>query len=265
MADRDSKRYYWLKLEKDFFKRHDIRIIEGMPNGKDYIIFYLKLLCESTSHEGYLRFSETIPYNEQMLSTITNTNIDIVRSAINIFTELQMMQILDDGTYYFKQVEKMIGSETGGAERKRIYRETQKNLIGTSVGQCPLDIEKDIELDKEIDIDKEKNILKKENDEIITLQKFLEELQMLLGYAITGKKGDIACKLYEEYGYKTAMYEIKKNIDKKSPIGYTYQVLLNQKPQADESGSEWWNNKKRELEEKEKSGSEWLDNFKGGI
>ena len=143
MADRDSKRYYWLKLEKDFFKRHDIRIIEGMPNGKDYIIFYLKLLCESTSHEGYLRFSETIPYNENMLSTITNTNIDIVRSAIKVFTELQMMAIYDDGTIYFKQVEKMIGSETGSAERKRLYREEQKKLIGTNVGQCPLDIEKE--------------------------------------------------------------------------------------------------------------------------
>ena len=64
-SEKDSKRFYWLKLEKDFFKRHDIRIVEAMPNGKDYIIFYLKLLCESTSHEGYLRFSETIPYNEE--------------------------------------------------------------------------------------------------------------------------------------------------------------------------------------------------------
>ena len=81
MADNDGKRYYWLKLQKDFFKRHDIRIIENMPNGKDYVLFYLKLLCESTSHDGNLRFSDTIPYSEDMLSTITNTNIDIVRSS----------------------------------------------------------------------------------------------------------------------------------------------------------------------------------------
>lgn len=225
MADNDKKRYYWLKLEKDFFKRHDIRIIECMPNGKDYIIFYLKLLCESTSHEGYLRFSETIPYNENMLSTITNTNIDIVRSAIKVFTELQMMTIYDDGTIYFKQVEKMIGSETGGAERKRLYRETQKNLIGTNVGQCPLDIEKDIELDKEIDIDKEKNILKKENDGIITLQKFLEEIEMMMGRTITGKNCDLACKMFEDYGYEKSINAIKDNMDKVSPVGYAYKVL----------------------------------------
>ena len=35
---------------------------------KDYILFYLKLLLESVYHEGELRFSDTIPYNENMLS-----------------------------------------------------------------------------------------------------------------------------------------------------------------------------------------------------
>ena len=39
MSANDNKRYYWLKLEEDFFKRHDIKIIESMPNGKDYILF----------------------------------------------------------------------------------------------------------------------------------------------------------------------------------------------------------------------------------
>ena len=107
-----EKKFYWLKLKRDFFKRHDIQIIEAMPNGKDYILFYLKLLCESVDHEGNLRFSEQIPYNEQMLSTITNTNVDVVRSSIKIFSELGMMDVLDDGTYFMNEVEKMIGSET---------------------------------------------------------------------------------------------------------------------------------------------------------
>jgi len=127
MADSES-RYFWLKLQRDFFKRHDVRIVEGMPNGKDYILFYLKLLCESIDHEGYLRFSDTIPYNEQMLSTITDTNIDIVRSAVKVFSELGLMEILNDGTYYMVEVEKMIGSKsnTAGARRQDRFRERKK-------------------------------------------------------------------------------------------------------------------------------------------
>lgn len=121
MAEKDKK-YFWLKLKRDFFKRHDIRIIESMPNGKDYILFYLKLLCESVDHEGNLRFSENIPYNEKMLATITDTNVDIVRNAVSVFTELGMMEVMDDGTYYMTEVNKMIGSETYWAEQKRKQR-----------------------------------------------------------------------------------------------------------------------------------------------
>jgi len=129
-----AKRFYWLKLHKDFFKRHEIRIIEGMPNGKDYILFYLKLLLESVTHDGQLRFSDTIPYSEDMLSAITNTNIDVVRSAMKIFIELQMIEVLEDKTIFMAEVEEMIGSETDEhtREQNRIrqqrYRDKHKSL-----------------------------------------------------------------------------------------------------------------------------------------
>lgn len=154
-----NKKYYWLKLQKDFFKRHDIRIIENMPNGKDYILFYLKLLCEATSHDGNLRFSDTIPYSVEMLSTITNTNVDIVRSAIKIFNELHMIEILDDGTYFMNEIQKMIGSETEWAKKKREYREKQKLLPmdnqRTKKDNVRQEIEKEIEKELDIEIEKE--------------------------------------------------------------------------------------------------------------
>lgn len=123
-----EKKYYWLKLKRDFFKRHDIRIVEAMPNGKDYILFYLKLLLESIDHEGALKFSETIPYNEQMLSVITNTNIDVVRSAMRVFSELNMIDILDDKTIYMNECTKLIGSETSVAERVRKHRDNKSKI-----------------------------------------------------------------------------------------------------------------------------------------
>ena len=136
MAD---KTYYWLKLKRDFFKRHDIQIIESMPNGKDYVLFYLKLLVESVDHEGALRFSSTIPYNEEMLSTITRTNIDIVRSAMKLFTELQMIEVLDDSTIYMNEVTSLLGSEGWSAERVRRFREAQKQLP-QGLQECNADV-----------------------------------------------------------------------------------------------------------------------------
>lgn len=159
-----SKKYYWLKLKKDFFKRHDIQIIESMPNGKDYVLFYLKLLCESIDHEGNLRFSETIPYNEQMLATITNTNIDIVRNAISMFEQLGMIEIMSDGTYFMNEVNKLVGVETEYAAKKRLLRQKRDNVSLLSQ-KCLTEIEKDKEID--IDIDKEKENKRKTYKSII--------------------------------------------------------------------------------------------------
>ena len=119
----EEKKFYWLKLKNDFFKRQDIRILEEMPNGKDYILFYLKMLLESVEHNGELRFNDTIPYNEQMLATITNTNVDIVRSAMKVFIGLNMLEILDDNTIYMAEVKKLTGCETEYAKKKREYRQ----------------------------------------------------------------------------------------------------------------------------------------------
>jgi len=173
-------KYYWLKLKKDFFKRHDIQIIETMPNGKDYILFYLKLLVESVDHEGALRFSDTIPYNAEMLSVVTNTNVDIVRSALKVFTELNMIDVLDDSTIYMNEVSKMIGSaaDNDNAIRQQRFRDNQKASkmaiadVSVTKNNAPVtervtnnneskSIEKDIdkEKEKEKDIDKQLSLL----------------------------------------------------------------------------------------------------------
>lgn len=153
MAKNDEKKYYWLKFPDDFFKRHDIKIIENMPNGKDYVIFYLKLMCESVSHEGLLRFSDEIPYNADMLATITGTNIDIVKSAIDLLRQLKLVEILDDETLYLRQVEKLIGVESGMAKRLREYRQNK---------QIEFEDIKQLELPKEIKKKEKKKEKKKQ-------------------------------------------------------------------------------------------------------
>lgn len=158
-----GKKYFWLKLHKGFFKRHDIQIIESMPNGKDYVLFYLKLLVESIDHDGMLRFNDAIPYNEGMLATITNTNVDIVRSAIKIMESLGLLEVLDDGSFYMRQIETFTGSVTQWAEKKRIYREHKKLLQSGQAGGQKEDMS-DKSKSKEIEKDLEKESVKYPQD-----------------------------------------------------------------------------------------------------
>lgn len=132
-----EKKRYWLKLDKDFLKSSQIKVIKNMPNGKDYIIFYLALLLESIETVGHLRFSELVPYSEDMLASITDTNVDIVRSAVKIFQSLGLLEILDDGTIFMTQVAQMTGKESESAERVRLYRQREKERIAL---QCNEDV-----------------------------------------------------------------------------------------------------------------------------
>lgn len=185
-----EKKYYWLKLNLDFFDKEETKLIENMPNGKEYIIFYMKLLLKSANSEGRLMFREVIPYTDEMLASVTNTNIDIVRSAVKLFLSLGMMQKLDDGALFLHEVQNMIGSETIAAKKKRAYREkkktekieykdnveteqgqiedTQRTEQGQEDGQdednVPFDVdnvhfyEDNVRQEKEIDIEIEKDI-----------------------------------------------------------------------------------------------------------
>lgn len=212
MADND-KRYYWLKLKRDFFKRHDIRIIEDMPNGKDYILFYLKLLCESVDHEGGLRFSDEIPYNEEMLATITNTNIDVVRSAIRLFAQLKMMEILDDGTYYMREVNKMLGSETAWAEKKRVYRATHPVLLPSHEDNVLAMSDKS--KSKRKSKSKEKDIEIEENNTPSLVGEIIDYLNKVLGTKYSSKSADTKKHINARLAEGHTFEDFKVVIDKK--------------------------------------------------
>lgn len=145
-----NKKYYWLKLKDDFFERDEIKIIESQKNGKDYINFYLKLLLKSVKTEGTLRFRNAIAYDLDMLSTITNCNIDTVSTAINTFISLGLMEKWEDGTFFMLEVQNMVGSETSGAERVRKHRAKNTKTLhcNTNVINCNTELELELESEK---------------------------------------------------------------------------------------------------------------------
>ena len=121
-------KYYWLKLKRDFFKRHDIHILNGMEYGREVVLFYIKLMLESIDHEGELRFSERLPYSNPMLANLTDTPESIVDTSMEVLQDFKLIEIDENGTIIIPKVMEMIdsASDTDEARRSRRYRERKK-------------------------------------------------------------------------------------------------------------------------------------------
>lgn len=95
-------------------------MIESRPNGEKHINFYLKLLRKSISTEGKLLFRDVIPYTPEMLASITNTDIDTVKVAIDLFLNLGLMDRLDDGALFMIETQNILVQRLNGQQKKRI-------------------------------------------------------------------------------------------------------------------------------------------------
>ena len=160
----DNKKYYYLKLRDNFFDNDDIAILESMPDGILYSNILLKLYLRSLKNNGKLMFNDRIPYNAQMLSTITRQPIAVVEKAVGIFKEMGLIEVLDNGAIYMLDIQNFIGSSNTEADRKREYRrkialEKGQKLLGHLSGQMSDEQAPEIKIEIEnIDIKENRDI-----------------------------------------------------------------------------------------------------------
>lgn len=154
----ENKRFYWLKLNEDFFDDDTIRYIEEQENGVKYSNFYLKLCLKSLRTDGRLirLVGEIlIPYDVKSLSALTGVDVDTVRCAMALFEKIGCVKMLDSGELYISQLAEMVGSETDKAKLMRASRAREKagNDVTRMLPGCYT--EKEIEKEKDTELETE--------------------------------------------------------------------------------------------------------------
>lgn len=162
----DNKNYYYIRLKDNFFETEAVQILESMPDGYLYCNILLKLYLKSLKFDGRLMYNERIPYNATVLATLTRHSVGTVEKALEVFKQLELVDILDNGAIYMLDIQNYIGKSTTEADRKRNYRqriETEKQaLLGQMSGQMS-DISTPEIRDKSLEI-KDKEIRDKRVD-----------------------------------------------------------------------------------------------------
>lgn len=156
----DNKKYYYLRLKDNFFDSDELKILESMKDGYLYSNILLKLYLRSLKNDGKLVVNDRIPYNAEMLASVTGHQIGTVKQALSIFKDLGLIDVLENGAIYMLDIQNFIGKGSSEADRKREYRqriETDRTNVQTNLRQIseksPPEIE--IKLEKEIKIEKE--------------------------------------------------------------------------------------------------------------
>ena len=152
----DNKKYYYLRLKDNFFDSDELKILESMKDGYLYSNILLKLYLRSLKNDGKLVVNDRIPYNADMLASVTGHQIGTVKQALSIFKDLGLIDVLENGAIYMLDIQNFIGRGSSEADRKREYRqriETDRTNVRQISDKTPPEIELEIEkeIEKEID------------------------------------------------------------------------------------------------------------------
>lgn len=152
------KRYFWLKLHKDFFQRKEIKRLRKIAGGDTYTIIYLKMLLRSIMSEGKLYFDGLEENFSSELALDLDESEENVQITVTYLLNSGLLEMRSEDEYYLPDTKDSTGCETAGAARVRKHRERQKALqCNTDVTQakqfCNVEIEKELnkELYKEIE------------------------------------------------------------------------------------------------------------------
>lgn len=208
----ENKKYYWLKLPKDFFENKEIKKLRQLAGGDTYTIIYLKMLLKSIDSEGKLFYEGIDDTIAEEIALDINESADDVQVTIGYLVKKNLMVVTESEAELIKLPE-MVGSESAVAERVRRHRELQKalhcntyvTLCNSDATKCNTEIEKDIDTD--IDIDKkEKDKKKKRKTDVF--QKPSEE--EIVEYCNSIGHGEFDAQRFVDY-YDANGWKVGKN------------------------------------------------------
>ena len=155
----DNKKYYYIRLKENFFDSDEIKLLESVPiDGYKFSNILLKMYLKSLKYNGRLMFNERIPFNKEMLATVTNHSVGDVTRAIDMFKKFGLIEVLETGEIYMLDIQSYIGRTSTEADRIKAYRkgiEQQKSKSVQMYDERTPEIELEIDIEKELKIKKE--------------------------------------------------------------------------------------------------------------
>lgn len=169
MAKNDNQKYWWIKLETNFFYQNAIDFLMSQKNGSQYVVLYQMLCLETANTNGRLMTeigNIMVKYDvEKIRRTTRYFDTDTIVVALELYRQIGLVYEEEDGFLRINNHEKMIGFQTGAAKRMQESRAKEsKKEIGTNQEHL-------FPRDKILDLKEEEYISKSNKEEKNTKKK----------------------------------------------------------------------------------------------
>lgn len=126
MSQYDKGRYYWIKLTDRFMTSDTVDFLMSQKDGANYVVLYQMLCLKTVNNNGIMArtLGEVIvPFDiEKIQRDCKWFSHDTVRVALELYKKLGLIYENNDGVLAISNFDRLIGSQTYGAEKKELQR-----------------------------------------------------------------------------------------------------------------------------------------------
>lgn len=124
----DNKKFFWLKLQSDFFSSLSIKKLRRIAGGDTYTIIYLKMLLFSLKTEGLIEFEGVESNLCEELALCLDENTDDVTVTLQFLLKCGLAEMMGENLLLPEVIENT-GSEGASAQRMRKLREKKTGQL----------------------------------------------------------------------------------------------------------------------------------------
>ncbi len=160
-----NKRYYWLKLNENYFERTEVMAMLAQKNGSEIAVIYLRLMMMGINSDGLIEYEHIMPNLTSEIALKLHCKEAAVSAALEFFSSIGVAEVTEEAVKLLR-MDDIVGSETDSTIRSRLSRSknsdettsepsatTMQHPATTMQQQCNTDIDIDIEKDTDIDTD----------------------------------------------------------------------------------------------------------------
>lgn len=123
----NDKRYYWLKLEENYFDLKVQKALRKLPSGSDMLICYLKMQLKYLNKGGLIEYQGIYDELAEEIALDIDEELDLVKMTLGVLEKWRVLEPSEDGIF-ITEMQERIGSKSDSAIRVAKHREKQKML-----------------------------------------------------------------------------------------------------------------------------------------